>query len=190
MLGGTDATEGAAGLFVVAVLLNVPTGRLWDEENLGEDDDGYHHLENDDHLPVPLAEFLRVLGGTEGDPVCNKRANGIEHLPEGHDLSTDLRRSKLSDINRTSSKSETLSYTDEDTTSDEDTDLSTRSECLHNGSDDDTDGPSSHTDSSSSEISKRTSLYKAKLAKRCGFIGSIEDETYHEETSYNSTNSI
>jgi hypothetical protein len=43
--------------------------------------------------------------------------------------------------------------------------LSTGSECLHDGCDDDTDGSSSHTNSSTGEIGKGSSLHKTKLAK-------------------------
>jgi len=64
-----------AGLVVVAALLHVPTGRFRDEEDLGQNDDRHHHLENDDHLPVPFAEFLGMLGGSEADPVGDERAD-------------------------------------------------------------------------------------------------------------------
>lgn len=51
LLGVTDSAERFAGA-VELVLFDVPTRSLWDEEDLGEDEDGDEHLEYDDHAPV------------------------------------------------------------------------------------------------------------------------------------------
>ena len=78
-----------------------------------------------------------MLACSERDPIGNERTDRVKHLPEGHDLSTDLRGRKFSDVDGTSSEGKTLADTDDDTASDESTNLSTRSKCLHNSRDDD-----------------------------------------------------
>lgn len=84
-------------------LLDVPTWGLGDEEDLADDEDGHQQLEYDDQFPVPFAEALWVLGGGEADPVRNEGTDRVEHLPERHDLSTDLRRGEFTDVDGASS---------------------------------------------------------------------------------------
>ena len=88
---------------VVLALLDVPTWGLGNEEDLRQDDDGHEDLEYDDHPPVPLAELLRVLGAGEVDPVSDEGTDRVEHLPEGHDHTTDFRGRKFTDVDGTSS---------------------------------------------------------------------------------------
>lgn len=55
MFGVAHAGERVAGALEFA-LLDVPTWGLWDEWCLRDDEDGDEQLEDDDHLPIPLAE--------------------------------------------------------------------------------------------------------------------------------------
>lgn len=73
LLGVADAHEGGAGGVDVALLLDVPAGALGLEGQGDDDDDGDEHLEDDDHLPVPLAERGAVLGA--GVVLCDVLAN-------------------------------------------------------------------------------------------------------------------
>jgi hypothetical protein len=62
-----------------------------------------------------------------------------------------------------------LTQTNDDTTSNEDTDVSTGRKCLHEGSDDDENGSSGHANAAPSKISQRTT---------------------QEETSYDSSDGV
>jgi hypothetical protein len=42
-----------------------------------------------------------VLCATVVNPEANERSNGVEHLPEGHDFSTNLWWRQLTNIDRT-----------------------------------------------------------------------------------------
>ena len=106
--GVADLSETGAGLLDSAATLYVPTGSLWDEPDLGNNEDRHEDLEYDDHLPVPLAEGLDVLCASIVDPVAtfpsarsvkivvvqsdlrNETSDTVESLPEGHDLSSNL----------------------------------------------------------------------------------------------------
>lgn len=121
-----------------------------------KDDNGHQQLEDDNHPPVPLAERLGMLGAGVVDPVCDEGADTVEHLPEGHDLATDLWRSKLADVDGAGSKSQTLTDTDDDTTTDEGAKVAARSESLNQGCDDDHNGTGSHTDTTTGVVSKRS----------------------------------
>lgn len=63
-------------------MLDVPSRTFGDGPELCQNEDGHQHLENDDHLPVPLAERFGVLGAGEVDPVGDEGADGVEHLPK------------------------------------------------------------------------------------------------------------
>jgi hypothetical protein len=99
----SNTGQGLLRSVVVLVLLDVPAWRFGDKEDLRQDDDGHQNLEYDNHLPVPLAELLRMLGAGVVDPVCDEGTDRVEHLPEGHNLTTDLRGCEFSDIDGTSS---------------------------------------------------------------------------------------
>jgi hypothetical protein len=84
-------------------MLNIPARGFWDEWKLSKDNDWNEHLEYDDHLPVPISEGSRVLATSIVDPVCNEGTNGVEELPEGHDLASDFRRCNLANVDGSSS---------------------------------------------------------------------------------------
>lgn len=67
-----------------------------------------------------------------------------------------MRGTALSDVDRASGQSKTLSDTDDDTTTDEAANVATRRECLDEGGDNSKEGTSGHADSSASEISEGT----------------------------------
>ena len=85
MLGVSDAGERVACALELA-LLDVPTWRLGDEWCLRNDEDGNKQLEDDDHLPVPLAEASTagdVLLAAVVDPdfeLLVFRIDGFENL--------------------------------------------------------------------------------------------------------------
>jgi hypothetical protein len=103
LIGITNTSERVAGVLDAVTMLNVPTGSFRNKPELCEDEDGYEQLEYDNHPPVPLAQLDTVLGASEIHPVRNERADTVEHLPERHDSTTDLRRGKFSDVYRAGS---------------------------------------------------------------------------------------
>jgi hypothetical protein len=55
------------------------------------------------HLPVPVTQLRSVPGAGKVDPVGDKGSDGKEHLPERHDLASDVGRGHLADVDGTSS---------------------------------------------------------------------------------------
>lgn len=72
LLSFMDSTERFASIFNPATMLKIPSGRFGDEEDKTEDDGWYQHLEYDDHLPVPLAEFCDIFCASVVGPVSNE----------------------------------------------------------------------------------------------------------------------
>lgn len=66
-----------------------------------------------------------------------------------------------------------MTNTDEDTTSNEDTNLTTGRKCLHKGCNHDTDGSRSHTNTATSEISEGTSHKETSNDSTDG-VGSVD----------------
>lgn len=56
-------------------------------------------LENDNHLPIPFPQTPFTLRAGIIDPEADERPNRIKHLPEGHDLPTDVRWCEFADVN-------------------------------------------------------------------------------------------
>lgn len=156
LLGVTNATQAVAGLVKLVAVLDVPTRRLRDEEDLDDDDDRHQHLENNDHLPVPLAQSGGVLGAGVVYPISDKGADTVEHLPERHDLSANLRRCKLADVDGAGCECKTLTDTDEDTTADEAAEVTLGREGLDEGCDDDEECTAGHANSATSIICEWT----------------------------------
>jgi len=77
-----------------------------------------------------------MLPASVVDPVSNERADRVEQLPEGHDLSADLGWRDFSNVDRTCCESNTLADTDQDSSEDKDAELMMRCERLNQGSDD------------------------------------------------------
>lgn len=79
---------------------NLPTGTARNSGQEGKNYNRNQELEHDNHLPVPFTQLGNILCAGEVDPEADEGTNRIEHLPKGHDLSTDLSRCKLADIDR------------------------------------------------------------------------------------------
>jgi hypothetical protein len=71
-------------------ILFLPTRAAWDSWQEDENHDWNKKLEDDNKLPIPLAQTCNVLGATKVDPEADERSNRVEHLPESHDLTTNL----------------------------------------------------------------------------------------------------
>lgn len=122
LLSVADAHKSRARFLDLVPILDIPTRGFRNEWKERHYDEGDQHLEYDDEFPVPLSKGFGVFTGCKGDPtlsvskpspccilkgcflpVSKERSDGVEHLPECHDLTTDLSWCQLSDINWTGS---------------------------------------------------------------------------------------
>jgi hypothetical protein len=102
---------------VVALLGNEPSRRLGDPEDETQLDDGWETLEDSDGSPGPLTVGLR---GTPGDPGDEESAQVPETVVDGGENSTVLRVADLSEQNGRAHLRETVSETENQTTSEVD----------------------------------------------------------------------
>jgi hypothetical protein len=89
-------------------------------------------------------------------PVSDKAPDAVEHLPEGHDLPTDVWRRYLIDVRRPSCESNALPNTNEHAATDEDADLAARSEALHESRNTHDSSACNHTDAAPEVVSNGT----------------------------------
>ena len=125
------------------------------------------------------------------NPKADEWANRIEQLPETHDLSTNLWWGKLSDVDRTRNCScqhgllimsihtqgNALTKTDDQSTSQESTNISTRAEGLNEGRHNNQSTSNSHTGFSTKEIGNWTS--KEETSHDGTHSICCVDSTYH-----------
>ena len=136
-------------------MLDVPPRGSGQEEDEAKNGDGNQELEDDDHFPVPFSEVLTMLLRGVADPVGNEGADGVEHLPEGHDLAADFGRSEFADVDGSGGQCNALSETNQDTATDEGADSASRCECLHEGCDNDEDAADGHANLSTCKVCNR-----------------------------------
>lgn len=134
-------------------MLNVPTWSLGNERNHAHDQDWNKHLEDDNKFPIPLSELLDVLASGVCNPEADEGTDGVEELPEGHDETTNLGWCHFTNVDWSSSESNTLTETNDHTTTDEDTEIVARSEGLHESGDDGEECTDEHSNSSTESIS-------------------------------------
>lgn len=152
LLGATDSTERPASVVLTTAVLHVPAGGLWAECHHPDDEERSEELKDDDSPPVPLTQVGLVLGACVVDPVGNEGTDRVESLPERHDGATNIGGGEFANVDGAGGQSNALADTDKETASEEDTELASRGEGLHKGSDDDEHGANSHANTTTEAI--------------------------------------
>lgn len=89
--------------------MDLPTRATGDSRQEGKDQNRNQKLENNNQSPVPLTQLGNIFSAGKVDPEADERSNRVEHLPESHDLTTDLWRSQFTNVDRARSCKNKLS---------------------------------------------------------------------------------
>lgn len=150
----SDLLQRLTGFLNIIVFVDVPSWRFRDEGKQDADEGGNKDLEENDNLPVPVAKLLVVVGAGIVDPVGDEATDRIVHLPESHDLSTDIGGRNLVDVDGSSSQSHALAQSNNDTSCDEQSNVVVGGKGLHKSGNDGHDATNCHTPSSTKVISQ------------------------------------